>query len=110
MTASQAIIPPDGKPLNLTGAFIRRTDLTSAVLTRANLTRADLSFAIARGADFADAKLSGTILRGTDLTEARNLTVEQLAEAVIDEDTKLPDYIDRAAVKRLQRAKRGKLL
>lgn len=110
MTTFQTIAPKDGKPLNLTGAFIRRTDLTNAVLVGANLTRADLTRAIARNADFKDARLEKTILRGTDLTGARNLTVRQLAHAVIDEETKLPDYIDRSALERLQRAAREKLL
>lgn len=109
------IDPKDGKPLRLVGAFIRRTDLTSASLRGAslrgaNLTRADLTGAVARDADFAGAKLRKTVLHGTDLTGARNLTIEQLAEASIDEATVLPDYIDRAALKRLQRARRGKLL
>lgn len=104
------IVPPDGRPLRLVDAFIRRTDLTNADLEGADLTRADLTNAIARGANFRDAKLTDTILRGTDLTDAKNLTLPQLGEAVVDEHTRLPGYIDRATLKKAQRAKRGKLL
>jgi uncharacterized protein YjbI with pentapeptide repeats len=104
------IQPEDGLPLRLVGAFIRRTDLSDADLEGADLTRADMSNAIARGANFKGAKLRETVLRGTDLSGARNVTVQQLAEAIIDEKTVLPDYIDRAAVKRAQRASKGKLL
>lgn len=103
------IQPDDGLPLRLIGAFIRRTDLTGANLEGADLTRADMSNAIARSANFKNAKLKKTVLRGTDLTDAKNLTVAQLAEAIVDETTVLPDYIDRAALKRAQRASGGKL-
>lgn len=83
--------------LDLHGAFIRRTDLSGANLTRANLSGADCTGASFRGADFRGANLKGTILRGADLTGAKNLTWEQLAEAVIDETTVLPSYLrDRA--------------
>lgn len=110
LVRNNAIVPPDGQPLRLVGAFIRRTDLTNASLEGADLTRADMTNAVARGANFKDAKLKRTVLRGTDLTDAKNLTVTQLSEAIIDEHTLLPGYIDRADVKKAQRAKRGKLL
>jgi uncharacterized protein YjbI with pentapeptide repeats len=97
----------DERPLSLAGAFIRRTDLSSANLRRANLSQADLTRAVARGADFRDAILKGTILRGTDLTDARNLTLGQLADAVIDDATLLPDYIDRAELTALMAMRRA---
>lgn len=80
--------------LDIHGAFIRRTDLSGASLRLANLSGADATGASFRGADFAGADLRGTILRGADLRDARNLTIAQLASAVIDETTILPDYID----------------
>jgi len=98
------------QPLNLERAFIRRTTLDRANLVGANLTRADMTGASARGADFRDAKLKKTILHGADLTDAKNLTIAQLAEALINDETRLPDYIDRGAVKRRQHAQSGKLL
>ena len=83
----------DRKPptLDVRGAFLRRTDLSNANLERANLARADFSNAILRGANFKDANLDGTVLKGADLTDARNLTLSQLAKAIVDETTTLPN-------------------
>lgn len=80
-------------PLDIRGAYVRRTNLSGTSLRDANLSNADASGAIFRGADFAGADLAGTRLIGSDLTGAMNLTVEQLREAILDETTKLPDYI-----------------
>lgn len=82
--------------LDIHGAFVRKTDLSGASLREANLTGADATNAIFRNADFAGALLQGTILRGADLTDAKNLTIEQLSSAIIDDRTVLPNYIDRA--------------
>ena len=76
--------------LDVRGAYLRRTDLSSANLERANLSQADFTNAIFRGANFKDAILEGTILKGADLTDAKNLTSAQLKEAILDKDTKLP--------------------
>jgi len=62
---------------------------------------ADATNAILRGADFSNAILRGTILRGADMTDAKNLTIDQLSEAIIDDDTLLPGYIDRAKLQTL---------
>ena len=64
-------------------------------MRNANLAGADARNARFVGADFKDANLQGTNLIGANLTDARNLTVEQLSEALLDETTLLPDYIDR---------------
>lgn len=85
-------VPPR---LDIHGAFVRRTDLSGASLRGANMSYADATNAIFRGADFAGALLRGTVLRGADLSNAKNLTIEQLAEALIDDQTRLPSYIDR---------------
>lgn len=87
--------------VDIRGAFVRRVDLTDAILRGANLSDADATGALFRGADFAEARLARTILRGADLTGAINLTAGQLAEAIIDDDTRLPAGIDRAEVVRL---------
>jgi uncharacterized protein YjbI with pentapeptide repeats len=84
------------RSLDIHGAFVRRADLSGASLRGANLVGADATNAVFRGADFEGALLTGTILRGADLTGARNLTVEQLSSAIIDDRTLLPGYIDRA--------------
>lgn len=86
------------RTLDVHGAFIRRTDLSRASLKGANLTDADATNANFRGADFENAVLRGTILRGADLSDAKNLTVDQLSDAIIDDKTILPDYIDRSAL------------
>ena len=87
--------------VDIRGAFVRRTDLTGAVLRGANLSNADATGALFRGADFEGARLFGTILRGADLTGARNLTARQLAEAIVDEHTILPENINRAELREL---------
>ena len=86
--------------VDLRGAFLRRTDLSRASLRDANLSGADFTRAIFREADLRGAQLTGTVLHGADLTFATNLTIDQLASAIIDEDTLLPDYIDRLALLR----------
>lgn len=77
--------------LDISGARVMRTSLRDANLTEANLSGADCSFVDFRGANFKNACLRGTILKGADLRGAKNLTREQLAEAVIDTSTRLPE-------------------
>ena len=90
--------PLDGYRIDLHGAFIRRVDLSRTRLVGSNFAGADAEGASFRGADFRDANLDGTNLKGADLRDATNLTVEQLSRAIVDEATKLPDYIDRNAL------------
>jgi hypothetical protein len=89
------IVRPPGFVVDIHGAFIRRVDLSHASLERANLAGADATKASFRGANLEDATLTGTILKGADLREAKNVTVDQLREAIIDEDTMLPEHIQR---------------
>jgi uncharacterized protein YjbI with pentapeptide repeats len=92
---------PAERTLDIHGAFVRRTDLSGISLRGANMAGADATNAILRGADFNNAVLRGTILRGADLSGAENLTIEQLSEAIIDDDTILPSYIDRTKLRAL---------
>ena len=94
---------PVKRTLDIHGAFVRRTDLSGASLRGANMAAADATKAILRDVDFDGAILRGTILRGADLTGAKNLTIEQLSEAVIDDQTILPSYIDRTKLRALAR-------
>ena len=80
----------DGFVLDLSGAKVRRTNLSHANLIGANLSRADLTGADLRGANLAGAILTGTILRGADLRGVVNLTRDQLATAITDDKTVLP--------------------
>jgi len=95
VTGGPAIVRPPGFVVDIHGAFVRRVDLSDADLAGSNLAGADATGANFRGANFKDANLKGTILRGADLRGARNLTREQLAAAIIDETTLLPDYLER---------------
>jgi len=81
--------------VDLHGAFIRYTNLSDPILRDGALSNADLTAAKLRNSDFEGTRLQGAILNGADLTGARNLTVAQLASAIIDEHTLLPAYIDR---------------
>jgi uncharacterized protein YjbI with pentapeptide repeats len=94
MNVAENIRQREAEGVDLAGVFIRRTDLSGANLERADLRGADCSYVNFRGANFRGAKLTGAILRGADLTGAHNLTRAQLAEAVIDEKTILPDTFD----------------
>ena len=93
MVSARGIVRPPGFVIDLHGAFLRRVDVSQGDLENANLAGADLSEAKLRGVNFNNANLKGTILRGADLREARNLTWKQLSEAVIDDSTRLPDYL-----------------
>jgi uncharacterized protein YjbI with pentapeptide repeats len=97
----------DVPALDVHGAFIRRTNLSNASLRGADLSRADATGASFRHADFAGACLKGTILKGADLTGAINLTEAQLADAIIDEETRLPAHIDKTRLLNLIGASRS---
>lgn len=99
MTMSAVSYPPPPR-LRLRGVFMRRSDWSGSNMTDGDISGADLSHANLTDVNFERTNLAGTILRGADLTGARNLTHEQLAGAVIDDQTRLPNYIDRAKLVR----------
>ena len=68
---------------NLTGADLRSADLRDANLSGAQLVLSNLD----------NANLEGADLRGANLYRAQNVTCEQIESAIIDKDTRLPDYI-----------------
>lgn len=86
---------------DLSGANLLSADLSLAQLPDANfsdakLVGATLDTAIAfgtnfSGADFANASLMAAVLSGANLSGAEHLTPEQLAGAVVDNTTVLPD-------------------
>jgi uncharacterized protein YjbI with pentapeptide repeats len=69
---------------DLVGAQLQRAVLVKAQLQRANLTMANL-----QGANLQGANLGGAVLHGVE-----NLTHEQLQEAITDEATELPTYLN----------------
>ena len=79
--------------VDLTGSRIRGVNLRDASLVRAVLDGADLSYADLRGADLAETSMVGAILKGADLRNVKNLTHEQINQAIIDGETRLPDYL-----------------
>ncbi len=89
----QAAVTLFEEALDLSGTFIRRTNLNGVNLQNADLSGADCTNATFRGANFTNANLRGTVLKGADLTDAIGLTDEQLARAVVDKTTILPSYL-----------------
>ncbi|MEY9856589.1 hypothetical protein ABH935_002193 [Catenulispora sp. GAS73] len=100
--------PPNLTRVFLTGADLRHADLrgldlsltvlTSADLDDADLRQADLTNATFYRAALQDTMLAGAILTGadfsgSDLSATQGLTAEQLADAVIDATTVLPDVL-----------------
>lgn len=68
---------------HLVGAHLEGADLSGARLARANLSNAHLSMAL----------LGGTDLAGADLRGAQGVTRAQLAEAITDAATQLPEAL-----------------
>jgi uncharacterized protein YjbI with pentapeptide repeats len=58
-----------------------------------DLFATDLRGAFFRGAHLEGANLRGAHLEGAHLGEITGLTQEQLADAIPDEKTRLPDYL-----------------
>jgi uncharacterized protein YjbI with pentapeptide repeats len=102
-------------------AHLMEAQLQRAVLIRAQFQHADLEDAHLEGAylaaaDLKHAKLKGTHLPGADLINyptgkpyqpVRGLTVSQLADAVIDEKTRLPDELSQGTSTLVTRPKDG---
>jgi Pentapeptide repeats (8 copies) len=84
---------------NLSNAILSHADLHGAYLTDTNLSdtdlsQADLCQANSINTDFTNANLSHSRLFGADLSRSKNLTQDQLMVAIINEHTKLPDYLN----------------
>jgi len=79
--------------LDLSGAFIRRTNLSGVNLEGADLSGADCTNVDFTGANFKNANLNKTILRGANLTGALNVSRRQIAEAITDKNTILPQHL-----------------
>ena len=80
---------------NLTNAYLSKSILSNADLSKANLSEANLSASVLRGADLTEANLTGADVRGavldtTDLTEA-NLTGADLRWTALRDAKHLPE-------------------
>lgn len=87
---------------SLEQAILRETDLHGSDLRHARFDGADLFSADLSGADLRDANLTATFLKranlcGADLSSAHGLTQSQIAEALGDRDTRLPEHLPRPA-------------
>jgi uncharacterized protein YjbI with pentapeptide repeats len=73
--------------------WLAGADLTGADLSGANLTEADLRGAILTGANFQVTDLNNTVLIGADLRGVRNLSLEQVQNALYDDTTRFDDAL-----------------
>jgi uncharacterized protein YjbI with pentapeptide repeats len=81
------------KQVNLQGADLSSASLQGANLSGADLQRAKLLAANLTGANLSGADLRNADLRGADLREVKNITMKQLAQAIVDTRTRLPEGI-----------------
>ena len=79
--------------VNLQGADLTGANLQCANLSEVDLQKAKLLAANLTGANLSGADLQGADLRGADLREVKNITMKQLAEAIVDIRTRLPEGI-----------------
>ena len=82
----------EGQKADLSKADLQRLDLSGVNLEKANLQEANLP-----EAGLWAANIRGADFKGADLRDAKGLTQEQLDLAIIDEHTKLPDYLKKGA-------------
>lgn len=78
---------------NLSGSDMLGANLNGADLCDANLQDAVLFAADLGGADLRGTNLAGADLRRANLIGAKNLTPNQLVDAVLDDSTILPDHL-----------------
>ncbi len=76
------------KEADLSGSNLQGTNLSGAVLQKAKLSSANLT-----GANLSGVDLRSVDLRGADLREVKNITMKQLAQAIVDRRTRLPEGI-----------------
>jgi pentapeptide repeat protein len=96
---------------NLAFACLHRTDLIGANLYNANLIGANLNSANLNSASLSSARLDGASLNGAVLRTAVGLTREQIELARIDEQTALPEDLEKVKpeILELQRLSREEL-
>jgi Uncharacterized low-complexity proteins len=87
---------------DLTGANLQDANLSGADLQKAKLSSVNLS-----GANLSGVDLHGVDLRGADLRKVKNITIKQLASAIIDIRTRLPEGI---TFKQIEQHKSGAIL
>jgi len=84
---------------NLEGCALVQVNLIGASLVQAKLKASNLANSNLTGANLGRANMDGawldkTCLKGANLMGAIGLTEDQIRSAIIDENTKLPDYLN----------------
>jgi uncharacterized protein YjbI with pentapeptide repeats len=80
---------------NFTGSRLDHCDFSKSILAGSTFFRSEMTSCIFRGADlqrcdFQEVRMRGVDFRGANLEGTVGLTREQIAEAIIDEETRLP--------------------
>jgi uncharacterized protein YjbI with pentapeptide repeats len=78
---------------NLSSATLQATDLTGADILSTNLQNALLLGSDLSGADVLNADFTGATISGATLATTEHLTAEQIAPALVDSATTLPDGV-----------------
>lgn len=78
---------------DLQGANLQNADLRGVDFTGANLSGANLTGARLDNANLENSNLNKTNLSGTSLTTVKGLTAEQIATALTDDATQLPENL-----------------
>jgi len=79
----------------LQSSHMKNCNLSGAGMLESNLQYADLENANLEGAQFnEDVLFNQTNLKGANLVSATGLSSAQLAQAVTDKQTRLPDYLE----------------
>jgi hypothetical protein len=87
------LVAVEMRAVRLARATLRGALLLNADVANADLSHADLRSASVLGTDVSGAVMNGARLEGADLTSAEGLTKEQIASAVVDGTTRLPEHV-----------------
>jgi uncharacterized protein YjbI with pentapeptide repeats len=82
-----------GKGVDISGRSLKLANLNFTNFRNSNLSHANLTQAKLFAADFYNTNLRKANLKGANLNLSYNLTCDQIESAVIDKNTRLPDYI-----------------
>jgi uncharacterized protein YjbI with pentapeptide repeats len=86
--------------------YLSEAYLIRAFLRKVDLVGVDLGRAYLHGADLSETYLVGVDLSEADLMSGMNITEEQIESVIINDATKIPDYLT-APAKLKKRVKKG---
>ena len=79
--------------LNLENSNLEDVNLTSSSISQTNLKNINFQNGILKNSILKNVNLKGANLKGANLNLSYNLTCDQIESAIIDKNTRLPDYI-----------------